>query len=139
MNSAACEQGLYRFWLARSHIGPSFYRTQCLFDYFVFFTHVSQYFSTRIIPLPTSNKASWVALTPQVTQILGFELEWLGLSSNALRRINFLFIFNSLPHKLSCYWRLNSGFYSSFLNLSPIPNKNPSFDYIVLNSKLHRL
>lgn len=44
------------------------------FGYFTFLAHESQYFSTKITPSPTLNKASWVALTPQVTQNLGFEL-----------------------------------------------------------------
>ena len=45
-------------------------------SYFIFFAHVSQYFSMRVDPPPTSNIASWVATLPHVAQNFALPVWW---------------------------------------------------------------
>lgn len=107
--------------------------TKIYFAYFTFFAHASQYFSTKITPSPTLNKASWVALRPQVTQNFGFELV---LSSNDLRCIKFFCIFKSLPHKPSwnCCWNSNTCY--SFVNIPTIHIRACLLSLVLFNSSL---
>ena len=111
-------------------------RHECKMDtiaYFTFFAHASQYFSTKITPSPTLNKASWVALRPQVTQNFGFELV---LSSNDLRCIKFFCIFKSFPHKLWWNCCCNSSICHSFVNIPTIYIRTCLLSLLLFNSSL---
>ena len=107
--------------------------TKIYFAYFTFFAHASQYFSTKITPSPTLNKASWVALRPQVTQNFGFELV---LSSNDLRCIKFFCIFKSFPHKLWWNCCCNSSICHSFVNIPTIYIRTCLLSLLLFNSSL---
>ena len=107
--------------------------TKIYFAYFTFFAHASQYFSTKITPSPTLNKASWVALRPQVTQNFGFELV---LSSNDLRCIKFFCIFKSFPHKLWWNCCCNSSICHSFVNIPTIHIRTCLLSLLLFNSSL---